>query len=81
MKCKKCATLYPSSCHSRALGALCGSISSLLMISVDGITNLPMVCFFPNKPPELTAKMAKPDTSKGKIDALTNAQITRVLFI
>lgn len=66
MKCKKCATLYSSFCHSWASGGLCGFISSLLMISVDGITNLPMVCFFPNKPTELTAKVAEHGTSRGK---------------
>lgn len=66
MKCKKCATLYSSFCHSRASGGLCGFISSLLMVSMDGITNLLMVCFFPNKPTELTAKMAEPGTSKGE---------------
>lgn len=63
MKCKKCATLYSSFCHSRASGGLRGFINSLLTISVDGITSLPMVCFFPNKPTELTAKVAKPGTS------------------
>lgn len=66
MKCKKCATLYSSFCHPRASGGLCGFISSLLMISVDGITNLPMVCFFPNKPTELTAKTAESGTSEGE---------------